>query len=197
VIVNELAQWAVLLFLAVFVLGLTRQLGRFLAAPAAAAGTPPVPPPQPGAPLPPSLLDARQHAALQRAIADSGAGFGLVAVVSEGCSGCDALLDAVERGDRPEAAALAALSWVSSAEHNARLHEVFDLVVEDPLGERSRAAGISATPFAIVIDASMNVLAAQHGASLRAVAEAGRASMSAGRSHNGSRAVGDHTGRSP
>jgi hypothetical protein len=33
VLINELAQWAVLLFLTIFVLGLTRQLGNFLVPP--------------------------------------------------------------------------------------------------------------------------------------------------------------------
>jgi hypothetical protein len=154
VIVNELAQWAVLLLLTVFVVGLTRQLGSILVPPKEQAL---LDGPAVGKALPASLLGEDGSALLRSMISDRGRGYAVVAVVDENCFGCDALLTILEEDGAPDGAPLAAVTWKSGPAHLERVARQFDVLGQDPGGDRLKAAGIQATPFLMVVDGDLVV----------------------------------------
>lgn len=153
-LINELAQWAVLVLLTVVVLGLLRQLGHFI-----------VPRreellyrgPEVGGDLPRQLLSGVQANGLRRAIAESRAGIGVVVVLNENCSGCKALLNQLEVLGSPLQAPLVAVVDSPTTESHTRLLRIFDHLVVDPGGGFARNAGILATPFVLAIDAELRV----------------------------------------
>ena len=89
-LVNELAQWAALIFVGVFVIGLTRQLGRYMVTEreeiAHSVG------PDVGKALPADLLPRADRDRLAELIRSSAGGWGAVLVVDPDCPGCAALL---------------------------------------------------------------------------------------------------------
>jgi hypothetical protein len=153
-VINELAQWAVLCFLAVFVLGLTRQLGNFLVPKqdqlAMDVG------PRVGQALPSQLLSGEQRHMLAELISASPGGFGAIVVIDEDCLGCKALLERLERSPSPEGAPVAVFSHKSSAEHEARLRDKSDLVVVDPA--RLKALDLETAPFVMLVDSELALL---------------------------------------
>jgi hypothetical protein len=156
VVALELLQWAVILFLAVMVFGLTRQLGFFL-----------VPRheqirqqgPAPGnalkeAFLPPAV--AQELRAMMDARNCDGAG---IVVIDQACAGCQQLVDGLEQRTQESAPIpVMAIVKTSGSPFLARAREVFDLVYDDREGEAVRSAGIVGTPFALRIDRNLRVV---------------------------------------
>jgi hypothetical protein len=154
VILNELAQWAVLVFIAIFVVGLTRQLGDFLVPKKAqlASDTGPLV----GKKLPPGMLSQQEHRQVHELMEQRSVGWATLLIVAEGCPGCGTLLERLQTAERPHRAPVIALSRKSSPSHERSLREVADLVIVD--GRRLKAAGLTVTPFAVIVDSSLTVL---------------------------------------
>lgn len=156
-IVNEVLQWAVLVFLAVLVVGLTRQLGFFLTPRAQQLEEMG---PEPGRTLKPSVVTEAERDHLRDLMASRGERAALLAVVDERCRGCETFVHNLETGFRDDfKIPVALLVREGSPAYLARLRAAADLVIADPDDERSRAAGIVATPYALVVDAAMKVRA--------------------------------------
>jgi hypothetical protein len=156
VIFNELAQWAVLISLAVFVFGLTRQLGHFLVhrqAQIEDLG------PDIGKPLPASFVKPAELAEMTELMQAAGSSWAPIIVVDENCHLCERFIEALDEDrytvvPRP----LFALVKQSNDKFEARIDGTFDFVVSDSSGERSSTANIIATPFVMIIDAEGKLL---------------------------------------
>jgi hypothetical protein len=145
---------ALLVFLGVMVFGLTRQLGSFivprrdqLVQQGPEINTRPV-----------GLLGDRLSAELRERLSGASDRRALVMVVDERCVGCMSLIDRLEAGvwdmgDRP----LVAVVKQSRPEFVARVQAVADWVVDDPTGHRLRDAGITATPYGLILDGDLRV----------------------------------------
>jgi hypothetical protein len=164
-LLNELAQWAVLIVLAVLVLGLVRQLGDFLVPPrerlARSRG------PAIGDLLPHGLLPDSDVERLADAMAARGYDWAAVIVVDEECPECELLLDGLSGTARPIEAPIVAMSSRAAPEHLDRLNRVADVVVVD--GEALGEAGLDVRPFVLIVDRSRRVLHKQVATSLRDV----------------------------
>lgn len=152
-IVNELAQWAVLLFLAIFVFGLTRQLGRLLLGTrgelAADIG------PDIGKQVPRDLLPEEDWRRFETALAASRSDAGAIAVLEEDCPGCERILAELSADRWTGDVALAAISRTSSTEHERRMREMFDVVAVDE--QRVKRAGIRVSPFIFIVDHELRI----------------------------------------
>lgn len=149
--INEFAQWAVLVVLVVFVFGLTRQLGIFLRPPEEHRGASYGP--DLGELLPSGLFDNNA-----KEMADSlGDSSKLaVAVVHRNCEPCEYWVDAFLRTslDLPSIA----LTADQDPAYVSKLQEAFDLVVpDDPKEKHLQEAGLSATPFLMLLDSSLRI----------------------------------------
>lgn len=151
--VNEILQWIVLLFIGMFVFGLTRQLGRYMVGHrqeiANDIG------PDPGKPLPLEILDADERQEFEHLILESPERFGMLLVVEEECPGCQAMLARIEDGLAPEGVPRAILSKTTSAAFRRRLEQLADIVVVDE--HRMDSAGLRVTPFVFVLDRDLRV----------------------------------------
>jgi hypothetical protein len=156
VIVNELAQWAVLLFIAVFVFGLTRQLGNFIVPRREQAAVDIGP--DLGKKLPPDLFTPAERARVRELCERKTTDWAVVLVVSEDCAGCVNVLERVKVTGIPQGAPIVVLSRtsLSGSAYTASLREIADMVVAD--GDRIKAAGLTLTPFAMIVSASLTVL---------------------------------------
>lgn len=148
---NEIAQWAVLVFLAVFVFGLTRQLGFFL--------TPQrerllYEGPEVGKVLPVALVENGRGETLTRlARSSTGPRLAAIFVIEEDCPACKGLLAHMEERDVDVGMPMAALlKGDPEAEFGRRVREAFPTVIEDGGGDLARSAGIDGTPFLLVVD---------------------------------------------
>jgi len=153
-LLNELVQWAVLIVLAVSTFGLLRQLGQFLVPrreQLLSLG------PDIGEPVPRELIDEAIRPGLRERVASSPSALGFLAVMNEGCLGCQALIEQLEASGRPTRAPLLAIVDGESSEFQARLERHFDVVVADPGRVRARAAGIVASPYLLAFDANLRV----------------------------------------
>lgn len=152
-LINELAQWAVLIFVAVLALGLTRQLGNFIVPRreqiAYELG------PDIGSVVGAPILQDEEAGRLREAIDSGPTDWGAIVVVDERCYGCDGLLAALEEDGPPEGAPVVALSRDSGAEHRARLERCADDVIVD--ADRLRAGELNATPFVMILDRELRV----------------------------------------
>lgn len=151
-IVNEFAQWAAIAFLAILVLGLTRQLGHFLVPrreELAMEG------PALGKPLPDELLDRGEKALASDALRPNEE-FAVAAVLSDSCPGCLALIRFLEEERLP--AGVPALVGVVSGNDDfvQRTRDVFRVVVRDD-GTRAKSASVIALPYVMVIDRELRV----------------------------------------
>ncbi|MEA2195867.1 MAG: hypothetical protein QOG42_2603 [Solirubrobacteraceae bacterium] len=160
---NELAQWATLLFLGVFIVGLTRQLGRFiLPHESERPGLAPVQGPPVGARLehmvPERLLEALTRA---RSVIEAGEPAVLV-IVRDNCASCEVLLNELDSSPaRPAVVAL--LTDPTSAEHVETVAAAVDDVVSDPDGQIAKDILIAATPFVLLLGEKLEVLHKQLG----------------------------------
>ncbi len=152
-LINELAQWAALIFLGIFVVGLTRQLGRYMVSEreeiAHSVG------PDVGKALPRDLLPTADRERLAELIGASEAGWGVVVVVDPDCPGCAALLQQAEREGMPEHAPAAAVTRSDEAEFAEYLGRVFDVAVAD--AGRVERAGLQVTPFVLIVDGALRI----------------------------------------
>lgn len=152
---NELAQWAVIAFMAVYLVGLTRQLGAFLAPHAAQlteAG------PHTGKRVPDSLLPSTDLERLRGVAAKSVSGLAAIVVVDERCNSCHEILESVHSGKASVGLALTGLLKESSTDgFRQRARAAFELVFDDRTGERTQSVGIVGTPYAMVVDVSLVV----------------------------------------
>lgn len=153
-LVNEIAQWVVLLLLAVFVLGLTRQLGEFLTSPrerlAHRRG------PRLGKALPPGLLSEEDRRRLVALMEERESETAALLLVSEQCDRCGSLLEALRARGQRTGPPVVAISSGSSPGHVELLGAGSDLVVlvgEDALED----ADLTVKPFTIVVDRSLKV----------------------------------------
>lgn len=152
--INEVAQWAVLVFLSVLALGLTRQLGHFL-----------LPhneqvmqtAPEVGSVLPDTLLDAGDRQALAALAAGHESGLAGVVVLNEECNGCQAMIEDLESGAVVRHGPLVAVVKESEAAFVGRAATVFDFVVDDEDGDRVSRTGLAATPFLLLVDSDLRV----------------------------------------
>jgi hypothetical protein len=153
-LLNELLQWAAIAFLGVFVLGLTRQLGAFLSSGREQQSV--LQGPAVGRPIPEKLLEPAERAVVLEMLGERECDWAALVVLDENCPGCDQLVAHVERKGMPEGAPLIAICRSSTGTHRARLHEVADMVLVDPI--RLKDAGIEATPFTILLDSGLRVI---------------------------------------
>lgn len=152
-IVNEIVQWAVLAFLGVFVLGLTRQLGKFLVSPrqelVADNG------PALGKRVPERILGGDDAGQVARLMRERDVDWSAVLVVGEGCVGCGPLLERLEADGVPDGGPVVIAARSASPEYRERLERLADVVVVD---EQAVAdLKIRATPFGLVLDDMLRV----------------------------------------
>jgi hypothetical protein len=156
-IFNELAQWAMLCFLCIFVLGLTRQLGHFIIPrrEELVEEGPPL-----NRAIPRTLVYDDERHLLESVFASTLGRFGFCAAVSQSCPGCHALLRNMERNrDEVTRRGLFALAaWADGDEEfRASVADVFPVVFEDVGGHRSRPGGIVGVPYVMVVDGELRV----------------------------------------
>lgn len=153
-LVNEFFQWAVILVLLVFVVGLVRQLGHFV-----------VPRrehllylgPEIDKRLPIGLLDGVAVDELRKLIAGSQAKLGLVAVMNDRCPGCKGLLAQLQVIGPPADTPLVAIVDTEDESYLEYVRGLFTYAEADNGGVRARAAGVIATPFVLAIDSEFQV----------------------------------------
>jgi hypothetical protein len=154
VLLNELAQWAVLLFIAVFVLGLTRQLGNFIMPKGERVDLdigPPI-----GDRLSEPLFSVEEGQAIRDLITASPVDWGAVVVLHDQCTGCSALLERVRRKGRPRGAVMVALTRDEEPRHVDKLRRLSDMTIAD--GRRLDEAELFTAPFALLVDSDLQVL---------------------------------------
>jgi hypothetical protein len=165
-LLNELAQWAVLLALAVFVVGLTRQLGDFL-----------IPPrerveqsygPGLGVRLPAALLPEPERTRLIALMDERGSEWAAVLVVSGECTRCSELLERLVDEGAPSGVPVVGLSMTSDETHRSLLNQAVDIAMVDP--ESLDAENLHVKPFVLVVDRDLVVRHKQLAFDLREVA---------------------------
>lgn len=153
-LLNELAQWAVLIILAFLVMGLLRQLGQFIIPrkeQLLARG------PDVGERMPQALLDESQQAAVSEEMSGSDAEFGYLVVMREDCLGCSSLVERLEESEQTMAGPLVVVLDGESSEFRSRVQTVASIVIADPRGRRAKEVGISAAPYVLEFDGSMRI----------------------------------------
>lgn len=152
-LINEIAQWAALAFIGIFVLGLTRQLGKFL-----------VPPKQQleldtgpaiGTRVADTLIADGGTQRVKELMQERGTSWAALVVVGESCVGCKPLLEQIEADGVPGNAPLVLVARSATPEYRDRLEQLADLVTVD--ADAVEAARLRATPFALVLDRSLHV----------------------------------------
>jgi hypothetical protein len=165
-VLNELAQWSVLIILAIFLFGLTRQLGYLLRPPEAQRGAdwgPDV-----GAKLPEKLLTSSEQMEIGSLMTSANKRAAALLLVHERCGPCDAWLDFLEESDGVDVP-LVMISSKPSAEYTARLSRSADLIISDNgLSDRLQATSLTATPFLILVDKRFRIRHKQLGGNLQA-----------------------------
>jgi len=154
VIFNEFAQWAVLVVMAILMLGLVRQLGHFI-----------VPRrdhllylgPDIGKTVPEALIDGVPVGDLRKQINESADGLGLIAVINDRCAGCKGMLAQLQAIGKPRDCPLVAVAHSEDDEYIGYVRGLFDYVAWDVDGSRAHDAGIIATPFVLAIDSELTV----------------------------------------
>lgn len=171
-LLNELAQWGVLAFIAIFVLGLTRQLG-FLLIPRQQQLEDLGPPLN--RPIPHDLIGRSERTRLAQLIASSTADWAGLLVLDKGCESCTAMIADLERNGVPEDAPIVAITTDGAEDQGTEsLHRVADLVIVDVNAERTERAGINATPFVMIVDKQLRIVH-KHVGDLRFAVERWRA----------------------
>jgi hypothetical protein len=153
-VINEVLQWMVLLFLAVFVVGLTRQLGLSLVRSSQASAE--TQGPDVGKALPRAVLTQDERRRLQELMTERGSDWAAVLAVDERCPGCDLIIGTLEEEGVPGGPGpTIAVTRTADDAFRGRLEGVFDLVAVDP--DRLKAADLSMTPFVILLDRKFRV----------------------------------------
>jgi hypothetical protein len=153
VLLNELAQWAALLLLGFFVLGLTRQLGNVLVSPRERVeqnrG------PRLGRRLPAAILGQDDRERLLALMQERSSNWAALLVVGEDCPRCGLLIERLMETGMPDGAPVAVLSDRSGPDHRTLLDRAADLVIVD--SERLAAADLNVKPFVLILDDSLRV----------------------------------------
>ncbi len=149
-LVNEAAQWSVLVVLIVIVLGLLRQLSLFI------YGGDQGPGPRIGASLPRGLLDGGRRRQLAARIADSSYPAAAILMLDEQSMPCRRLLEELESFRGPRVAIAAIVSERSSAEYEWRVASQVDVIVKERRSSITRA-GINRLPWLLWVDAELVV----------------------------------------
>jgi hypothetical protein len=169
--VFEIVQSAAILFIGVFVIGLTRQLGLFMMprpAQLAEQG------PRDGAALPLQLVDSEAQVRLKEAIRQSGSHHALVAIVDHVCPACHALLDQMRVANATGVGGVPPSAIIVKGSDDDFVQTVFETgaaVLVDPRGEAAASVGIRATPFVLLLDRELRVIAKDVGGDLMSFLE--------------------------
>lgn len=151
--INEILQWAVLLSLAMFLLGLTRQLGRYMIVTrndrSDAQG------PTLGKRLPRGAFSDHERATMTERMASGRSDYAALLFVDDRCAGCEQALAELEDGPVTEAMVVA-ISRRSDEKHARRLDELVDLAVVDE--QRFKILGVDLTPFILIVDRDLVVV---------------------------------------
>jgi hypothetical protein len=153
-IINELLQWAVLLFMGVFLFGLTRQLGNFLVSGRDRADIEAGP--EIGKRLPAEVLTGDARERLKALMAERGESHAVLFVVGEECSACHGLLESLREADGPDRMPVATIAHAAGDEYMTLLESSADVVSID--GDGLKKAELVATPFALVVDDDLRVV---------------------------------------
>lgn len=153
-LLNELAQWAVLVLLGIMSLGLTRQLGHFIVARKELLL---LEGPALGKLVPAEVFGGDSREQFESAMRRSGAARGVIMTLGDYCHGCVNLLDELARLGRPDGVPL--LAVVGSGDHHFIQHvaDLVDFVVEDRDLERVGRVGLVATPYLLGVDAELKL----------------------------------------
>ena len=121
--------------------------------------------PEIGSTLPAVLLGESQIDAIRPPAAGGPAHWrGVVVVLRDTCSRSAAVLAELAEGGRPADVGVVAVVRGRPSEGFGRdVSSVADLVVDDPIGSRCAAAGISETPVLMIVDERARVLAKSSG----------------------------------
>ena len=152
--INEVLQWVVILFMGVFVVGLTRQLGIFLVPTREMRANDEGP--ALGKPLPLDLLEADDQAQLAEMMESRDSTFAFAAFIDEFCPGCAALVDQFQEQGTPEGVPAVALVRAASDDYRAKIEERFDFVVIDR--PRMVRHGFSSAPLLMVLDRELRIV---------------------------------------
>jgi hypothetical protein len=153
IVINELAQWAAIAFLAIMVFGLTRQLGTYMLGPREKAALDMGP--AIGSQLSSDLLQRKYQTALAKLMEDRGVGFGVVLVIDKNCETCAGILQRVRTEGVPDNAPLVAITRLAGDGPSGPMGEdVADVAIVDP--ERVNRARLG-TPFLMIVDGSLKV----------------------------------------
>jgi hypothetical protein len=154
-LVNELAQWAAIVFLAIVGFGLTRQLGQFLVSRKEQLE---YEGPDVAKVLPVGLFTAAEFAQVQELATLSPSGVTAVVAMSDNCPGCVQAVQALETEGSPDGVPLVAVLASASEDFNRRVQRAFNVVSLDSGHKRAHEAGIRATPFILLVDRDLRVL---------------------------------------
>ena len=159
-ILNELAQWAILIVISVFVVGLTRQLGYFIRPPeeqrSDAFG------PAPGDPLPGGLFAGPDRERIEALFDHASNGHIAVMVTHEQCDPCEVWIHAFESSQRE--VPLVVLTNNPSPEYLARLQSIADVAIADDAdAQHLKEANLVATPFLMWVNRTLRVQEKQLG----------------------------------
>jgi hypothetical protein len=153
-VINEIAQWVVLVFLAVFTVGLTRQLGHSMIRSrqdrADAQG------PDLNQKIPRSVVTADEWATLAELMAQRGAEVAVLLAVDERCPGCAQLITAAEEHGVPTGLPVMAISRSDNVDFVTRLSSTFDLVSTGTV--RFKGADLVTTPYVMLLDTEGRVV---------------------------------------
>ena len=160
---NELAQWAVLVFVLLLVVGLLRQLGAFLAGSQAGpdVGGPPL-----GERLPAQAFEASTLERVRGLAAGSETGELALLVMEHDCEPCERLLSRLRHLGGPPRVPTVAVIANGHHDGGAGADGIFDLIVDDRARHVASALSISATPFLLVLDRDLTVTQKDSGADL-------------------------------
>lgn len=151
--INEILQWAVLAFLAVFVLGLTRQLGNYLVPAREVVAHDNGP--RVGAHLPNAVLGPDSREKLLAVMDARGSKWTLAAVLGETCESCKPWLERLSK-PVPGSPAVLLLTRDCSDEYADRLRSVADAVI---IGSAALdQARLRVTPFGMVLDEDLRIV---------------------------------------
>lgn len=153
-IINEAAQWAVLLFIGIFVFGLTRQLGSYLTA--GREGAADVEGPRLGQDAPSALMSDAERAHILDRVRETGSDWVGVLVTRENCSTCENMLSDIEEERVPRPPVLILAAAQAGEDHRARLSRLADLVVADE--RRLERLDVASTPFCMILDRDLRVV---------------------------------------
>lgn len=158
--INEFIQWAVLVFLAIFVFGLTRQLGLYI-----------VPRqqqledlgPQLNKVVPSKLIAGTDRTRLAQLLKSSQSGWAGIIVVDEACNSCSEMVEDVLRHGVPDDAPMVAITNATETDLHKDLMQIVDLIIVDPKAEKTQQAGIHVTPFVMIVDERLRLVHKQVG----------------------------------